>query len=134
MKYKQPFFVENSSIPLPISGQCRLVLNMAQDTQCMSATGGGAVQYQCTSPRLLCPMIAYEQKFLDVLRQVAQKGGLLLCHVQNLWQGSVAVNAEDNVLICQNGAKNVLGAIWVNRIKANDTVLWKRAWDQRVFW
>jgi hypothetical protein len=122
MSFRQPFFHENSSIPLPITGELRLVLTLARDSQCMNHPASDAVTYALTQPRLLCPMIAYEQKFLDLLRKVADKGGVLLCHVQNYYQGTTADNAGDNVLDIKFGAKNVLGIMYVNRIRANDSL------------
>jgi hypothetical protein len=119
MKLKQPFFRQLASIPLPITGQLRLVFSLAVDNQAITYATGDS--YKLTSPRLLCSMLGYSADFLDKLRIVAEKGGLLLSYVQNYYAGAPSSIAGDNVCAVNFGCKNVLGAIIVNRIPANDS-------------
>ena len=118
MKLKQPFFRTLSCIPLPITGQVRIAFSMAVDAQAITYCTGDT--YKLTSPQLVCAMVGYEQHFLDKLRQIALKGGLLLSFVQNYYSNAPSSNAGDNALQVNFGTKNALSLIAVNRIIAND--------------
>jgi hypothetical protein len=118
IKFRQSFWDQVKVIPLPILGNCRLILTQARDAQAFTYFTGS---YTVANPVLNVSMLPYEMSYLERLKKVAQAGGLVLHYIQTQWVNKSVANAGINTVPIQFAVKNARSVVAVHRLLANET-------------
>ena len=96
IKFKQAFWNQVRALPLPVMGNCKLILTMARDKQSFTYLTGS---YTVANPVLNVSMLPYEMNYLERLKKVAQAGGLILHYIQTKWTNKAAASAGINTVL-----------------------------------
>lgn len=104
------------SIPLPVTGQLKITIDLEQDLNAMLASASSAT-YRVNNPVLFVSLAPITSNFQQKLIEAAQAGGLVLCYLQAYRMG-LPMNGNNNSFIIPFAAKSIQSVMLVPRLPA----------------
>lgn len=114
------FFKQVRSVPLPITGNLRLIIDLADDQTAFYAADMPTTKYRIDNPRLSVALVPMTADFTDKLRRVAMAGGLAFNYIQNYYISAPATSTSNTVQV-NFAMKSAQSVIAVQRLSTQIT-------------